>query len=122
MSESAGRASRDVDIGHLRGLLQQPTRTTVAFVHGGAVDTLPVRARCTADAFLFGVARDAAASLRQAEVVLLLDGGSWWFELHGVSVRGIAAPAPAPEASELEWFSIAPTRVLAWDYGTIHVE
>src|SRR5262245_27459016 len=110
MSASAKRASADVDLGHLRSLLQQPTRATVAFVRGGAIDALPVRARCSADAFLFGVARDAAPALTQAEVVLLLDGGSWWFELCGVSVRGIAAPAQTPEASELEWYTLAPTR------------
>jgi len=117
------RVIRDVDLAAVRDLLATPPRATVAFVRNGAIDCLPVRARCDGDSHSFGIAPEAAACLDGAEVVLLIDEGPWWFELRGVSVRGIAAAAAAPAGGdELAWFRVAPTRFLAWDYGALREE
>ena len=114
--------TRDVEPSALRDLLDHPPRATVAFVAQGAVDLLPVRARVEQDRYCFGVAGDTAPDLAGVEVVLVIDDGMYWFELRGVSVRGMAASHAAPAetaAAGLTWYAIEPQRVLAWHYGTI---
>ena len=74
---------------------------------------------------LFGVDADSAPALDQQEVVLLVDDGPYWFQLRGVSVRGIAVPVDPPlgdEPEALAWYAIEARRVLAWDYGAIREE
>ncbi len=56
---------------------------------------------------------------------MLVDDGPYWFQLRGVSVRGIAIPVDPPLGDELEalaWYAIEVRRVLAWDYGAIREE
>ena len=70
----------------------------------------------------FGVAAAGAPALDERQVVLLMDGGSCWFELSGVSVRGMASRADAPDAAagaRLCGYVVEPRRVLAWDYAAI---
>jgi hypothetical protein len=86
------------------------------------VDVLPVRARFHGDTCRFGVLPGGATDFENREVSLVIDDGMYWFELRGVSVRGMAAPHAAPAetaAAGLTWYAIEPRRVLAWDYGTI---
>jgi hypothetical protein len=119
------RVTRDVDPGALRRLLDDPPRATVAFVSGDGVELVPVRV-CVRDGMhLFGVRGDAAAELDGREVVLIVDGGAYWFHLHGFSVRGEATAVASPGTAEgtgLCWYAVTPRRVLAWDYGTIREE
>lgn len=120
-----GRVTRDVAVSAVPDLLDHPPRATVAFVDGGAVDLLPARARCRGDTHLFGVLPDAAPDLQNCEVVLVIDDGPYWFELRGISVRGVAARVEPPGdggAERLVWYAIEPRRVLAWDYGSIRWE
>src|SRR5512139_2214877 len=117
------RVTRDVSLSDVADLLSHPPRATVAFVHGGGVDVVPARARCTAETHRFAVASSAAPSLDAHEVVLVVEDGSCgWFGLRGFSVRGLATrvEAPALEPSDdLAWYAVEPRRVLAWDYGAI---
>lgn len=121
--EAGGRrVTRDVDVSAVRDLLERPPRATVAFVEAGSVDLLPARARYSAESHLFAVRDDAAPDLDQREVVLVIDDGPYWFELRGISVRGVAARSAPPAgaaAGHLIWYAIEPRRVLAWDYGAI---
>jgi hypothetical protein len=58
-------------------------------------------------------------------VVLVIDAGEYWFELRGLSVRGVATRVDSPGPAEtvpLAWYAIEPRRVLAWDYGAIREE
>ncbi len=118
----APRVTRDVEVSAVGDLLQHPPRAIVAFVEGGAVDVLPARALCSADTCRFGVTADVAPDLDRREVVLVIDDGPYWFELRGISVRGVAehsAPPDTGESRSLRWYTIRPRRVLAWDYGAI---
>lgn len=126
MTDEAGgvsgkRAIRDVEPTALRDLLDHPPRATVAFVDHGEVDLLPVRARSSAQAHRFGVAMAGAPDFHDREVILLIDDGQYWFELRGISVRGVARRMPPEqgEAGGLAWYTIEPRRILAWDYATI---
>ncbi len=53
---------------------------------------------------------------------MTVDDGPYWFELRGISVRGVArrgeAPPSRPEAG-LTWYALEPRRVLAWDYAAL---
>jgi len=116
------RVTRDVEVSALRDLLDHPLRATVAFVDGGAVALLPARVRDDAGAYRFGILADGAANLDTREVVLVVDDGCYWFELRGVSVRGMAVRIEASTgagADRLAWYAIEPRRVLAWDYAAI---
>jgi hypothetical protein len=118
----ARRVTRDVDPAAVRDLLDHPPRATVAFVHGGSAAVLPARARLDGNRRLFAVAADAAPVLDRQEVVLVIDDGWYWFQLRGVSVRGIAHRVDAPTAAEaapVAWYAVDPRRVLAWDYGAV---
>src|SRR5262245_30843416 len=115
------RVTRDVEPSALRGLLERPLRATVALVDEGQVEVLPARYRLRTDAHLIGVPRDSAKTLEGREVVLVIDAGAYWFELRGISVRGLARrtdPADG-DATDLTWYVIDPRRVLGWDYATI---
>ena len=115
--------TRDVEVSALRDLLERPPRATVTFVDGGAVSLSPARARCSVTKHLFGVSPAGAPDLADREVVLVIDDGPYWFELRGISVRGIAARVEPPNGGGgLAWYAIAPRRILAWDYGAIREE
>jgi hypothetical protein len=116
------RVTRDVDPASVRDLLDHPRRAGVAFVSGGGAAVLPARAHLDGDRHLFAVAADAAPALDRCEVVLVIDDGWYWFQLRGVSVRGIAHRVDGPtdaQAAPVAWYAVDPRRVLAWDYGAV---
>lgn len=119
-----GRVVRDVEPDALRELLEHPPRASVALVRDGRIDCIPVRALCGGDSFAFGAVPSHGTGIDGREVVLVIDEGPYWFQLRGLSVRGIAAAVAPPVAGgkALTWFALAASRVLAWDYGTIHEE
>jgi hypothetical protein len=121
-ADSRPRVIRDVDPAALSDLRDCPPRASVAFVDGGAVDVVPARARCSPDAYQFGVSADIAPDLTHREVVLVIDDGPYWFQLRGLSVRGVAERVALADADGLAWYAIKPGRLLAWDYGTIREE
>jgi hypothetical protein len=84
----------------------------VTFVNDGEPAIIPVRARRAGDRWRFAA---AAPALDDREVVLLLDDGDWWFELHGVSVRGVA------RRDGDGWYTVGPRRVLTWNYGSLRL-
>jgi hypothetical protein len=54
--------------------------------------------------------------------VVVIDDGPYFFELCGISVRGVARRidrAEAGEADALAWYVIEPRRILAWDYDAM---
>jgi hypothetical protein len=119
------RVTRDVEPTALPDLLVQPPRATLAFVESEEVTILPARARVVDGIHQFAVEAALAPDLRGREVVLMRDAGPYWFELRGVSVRGIVAQALPPSADpgqRLAWYAVEPSRLLAWDYGALRRE
>lgn len=119
---AAREVTRDVEPSTLRDLLEHPPRATLAFVDRDRADVLPVQARCRADTYRFGVVPAIAADLDNRDVVLVIDDGAYWFDLRGISVRGVARRIDRVEAGEadaLAWYVIEPRRILAWNYAAI---
>jgi hypothetical protein len=116
--------TRDVEPAAVQDLVDRPPRASVAFVADGAAAVLPAVARVDGERRLFAVAADAAPHLDGREIVLVIDDGPYWFQLRGLSVRGIAGrtDAPAGGPPELSWYTVDARRVLAWDYGAIREE
>ena len=122
---TARRVTRDVEPSAMGRLLEDPPRATVAFVEREAVEVLPAKAWCRGGMHLFAVRSDGATDLDGRDVVLLIDGGAYWFELCGISVRGVAkrANSAAVEGADpLRWYAVVPRRVLAWDYDAVREE
>jgi hypothetical protein len=118
----ARRVTRDVEPSALKDLLEHPPRATVAIVERDEADVLPACARFRRDTYRFGVLPEVAPDLENREVVLVIDDGTYWFELRGISVRGQARridPAEPGETDALAWYAVEPRRILAWDYGAI---
>jgi hypothetical protein len=115
------RVGRDVDPAAVADLLERPPRATVAFVHGDEVEALPALARWRGGVHGFAVRAEDAPDLDGREVVLVRDDGPYWFELRGVTVRGLARRAEAQDGDRSAWYDVEPRRVLAWDYGALRV-
>jgi hypothetical protein len=126
MNDASGfpqrRVIRDVEPEALSDLRDSPRRASVAFRNDDAVDILPVRARCGAGAYEFGVSAEAAPDLTHREVVLVIDDGPYWFQLRGLSVRGVVERLEGAATDGLAWYAITVARVLAWDYGALREE
>lgn len=119
---AAHEVTRDVEPSALEDLLAHPRRATVAFIDAHRAEVVPVRARCRADSYRFGVLPEVATGLEDHEVVLVIDDGAYWFELRGLSVRGVARRLERAEPGEtdaLTWYVIEPRRLLAWSYRAI---
>ena len=118
----AHRVTRDVEPSTLADLLEHPPRATIAFIDRGHVDVLPVRARYRADTYRFGALPEVATDLENREVVLVIDDGPYFFQLRGISVRGLARRsdrAGRGETDALAWYVIEPRRILAWNYDAM---
>lgn len=121
-SGSAKRVTRDVETAAVRDLLDRAPRATLAFVEADEVEILPVRAGMSEGLHIFAVPIADAPDLRNREVVLVRDDGPYWFQLRGITARGIARRGVTPiepSGQHLIWYSIEPRRVLAWDYGSL---
>ena len=121
-----GRVVQRVDPAGLANVLAPRARAAIAFDRDGVVETLPVLYRRRGEEHFVGVARDAMAEPASfARAVLVLDDGSYWFELRAVSWRGRIEPAPAEAAGardDLMWLAFVPIGAIAWDYGSLHEE
>jgi hypothetical protein len=106
------RTTRDVTPADVVDVVADPRRATVTFVDDGEPAIVPVRAWHEGDRWRFAA---AAPALGDREVVLLLDDGHWWFELRGVSVRGVA------RHDGNGWYTVEPRRVLGWSYGSLRL-
>ena len=121
-----GRVTQRVDPVALASVLASHARAAIAFDRDGAVEALPVVYRRRGERHFVGAARDALpASAALARAVVVLDDGSYWFELRAVTWRGRLDPAPAEAvggADDLVWLELVPIGAIAWDYGTLHEE
>lgn len=116
VESQAMEITRAVTPSDLAPLLAHPPRATLAFVRDGAVDAMPVAFLYDNGRYLVGLSSSVPPSGR---VRLLVDDGSWYFDLRGAWVRGRLVPttAPAGSVSAEAWFELEPEKTAAWHYG-----
>jgi hypothetical protein len=120
------RVTRDVHPDSVHDLIERVPRASIAFMDGGRLEAAPVAYIFAGGHHWIGTPGAGAMQVRpHARVTLVIDEGWYWFELRAIRIRGTAMPAARPPeggSPNLEWFQIAPARITAWDYGTLHEE
>lgn len=72
--------------------------------------------------YLAGIPKEAGHQPSSGqEVVLLIDEGIYYFDLRAIYIRGQVKPTEAPKGAPADcvWLEVAPTKTVAWDYGTL---
>ncbi len=116
------QVTRNIDPGDAQDLLEQVPRACLSFAtdHGPYVQ--PVRLLWYAGRYLISISEDSGLMpAPDQEVVLLVDGGIYYFQLRAIYVRGQAQPAEAPNDATAgrAWFEVVPIKTVAWDYGKL---
>lgn len=93
----------------------------MAYVGPDGPEAVPVVIRQDGDGIRIGLHPDAAfTSAAPERVVLVMDDGSYWFELRAAVWRGTVETEGDDEG--LVWLRLDPARVVAWDYGRLREE
>jgi len=119
------KVTRDVEPAALPDLLAHPPRASLAYVDGDSVTIVPARARCDDGVWHFMLREADCRDLEGQEIVLIMDDGPYWFELRGISARGIAKRAAAKgdaAGDGLAHYTVEVRRLLSWDYGAVREE
>lgn len=121
-----GRITQRIDPEPLAAELVEHGRAAIAFHDAGSVQALPARVRRHSGELWIGLTPELAPPAASLDrVTVLLDDGTFWFELRAVNWRGrLTVPeVTRPDGFEdLAWFRFEPQRATAWDYGTLHEE
>lgn len=99
--------------------LLSSARACVAFVVDGRPRVEPADVRYDSSRFLVGLADDSRFVCDVSEVSLVIDEGTYFFDLRAISVRGVPSPVDGPTDTGLRWIEFEPTRVTCWDYGRL---
>jgi hypothetical protein len=116
------RVTQRVAAEEVADLVALPRRAALAFARAGSAVPLPVRYRRNGERIAIGLARESLGGPVPERGVLVVDDGSWWFELRAVTWRGRleATTPPAGEDQGLLWLEFVPEREVAWNYGALH--
>lgn len=116
------QVTRNIDPDSARDLLEQVPRACIAFAHEEGPQALPVSVTWWDRHYLVAIPQGISPQPGSGqEVVLLVDEGIYFFDLRAIYIRGHMQPTQArPGAGTSHvWFEVVPTRVVAWDYGTL---
>ena len=104
--------TRAVALEDLSALVEAPPSAYLAYVVDGAPEAVRVDARRDAGRWL--VTLPPGVSIPDgARVVLLIDGGEFYFELRGVRVRGTLRDAGDGKRE------VVPGKIITWEYGSM---
>jgi len=113
------QVTRNIDPGAARDLLERVPRACIAFAGVEGPQAQPVLLNWRDPQYRIGVPESAAQKPGPGqEIVLLVDEGTYYFDLRAIYVRGTVQPIPAVSAGHA-WFELTPTKTIAWDYGTM---
>ena len=110
--------TREVEASAVADLALAPPRVALAVTVDDEIHLLPINSSVerpgdlASSARLVRVPREAP-NLADRNVVIVADDGPQWFRLRSLTVRGTAA------ATGDRSYRVVPTRVVAWDYGSL---
>lgn len=112
--------TRDIDPVDAQDLLQHPPRASLAYAGDSGPCALPIAFVWRDGRYLVGLPAPIDLQVDQ-EVVLLVDAGVRFFDLRAIYIRGRVRPidSPAKTPADRAWFEVLPTKIAAWDYGTL---
>ncbi len=118
------RITHAVDPEKMRDLLEGDPRACMAFVNAGMVDVLPVEFRFQEGRYWIGTSGGGSGPAPGPDepVKLLVDEGTYYFDMRGIWIRGRASfNKERPEAGSpaLNWFQLVPEKFVAWDFGAM---
>jgi hypothetical protein len=122
------RVTQRVPLEEVETLLSGGARAAVAFAGADGPECLPVVLRRGDDGMRFGVRFEALMlGAPPTRVTLVVDDGTFWFELRAAVWRGSAVPETTAaidgmDVGGLRWFQLESSSVIAWDYGLLHEE
>ncbi|MBS9371279.1 hypothetical protein [Rhodococcus sp. B50] len=120
-----GRITQRVDPRSIADDLERCGRAAVAVLVAGRIEAFPARVVRRDDLY---VGLDPSALTSEGgfgRATLILDDGSFWFDLRAANLRGSMLPAqsvPSGAPDDLAWFVFRAERETAWDYGSLHEE
>ena len=117
--------TRNVDLVHVRDLLERVPRACIAYASDKGPQVIPVALAWIDKRYLVGIPdRVEHGPGAGEEIVLLVDEGVYFFELRAVYVRGRLQPATSPPNTPTghTWLELVPLREVAWDYGSLREE
>ena len=112
-----------IDPALAQDLLQRVPRACIAFASDDRAWAQPILLKWHEDQYWIAIPQSAAQRPDTGqEVVLLVDEGIYYFDLRAIYIRGSVQPAQPvfSTSADYAWFILAPSRTIAWDYGTIH--
>lgn len=114
------RVTRDIDPAEARDLLERVPRAALAFADDAWPTAEPAAFALSGDRYRVGLAsRAERRPVVGQEVVLLIDEGVHFFDLRAIYIRARVAAVDARERDGRFWFTLTPTKVVAWDYGRL---
>ncbi len=113
------RVTRAVSPDDLSDLLLAPAHSTVAFLHEGKLEAVPVRLEFRDGRYIVGFAPDQPRPELDARVALLVDDGCYHTELRGVRMEGTSKAVDQSPGDGLFRLEVAPRRTTAWDYSAM---
>lgn len=119
------QVTRNIDLADAQDLLECVPRACIAFTLEAGPQAQPVTFLWHENRYLVGIPANATVKPAPSqESVLLIDEGLYFFDLRAVYIRGhLQSIEPPPSATlDYTWFALLPTKEVAWDYGTMHIE
>jgi len=116
------RVTRDINPEDARDLLERVPRVCMAFAGEDGPQAQPIAFVWREGLYLAGISGKASSLPKPGdEVVFLIDEGLYFFDLRAIYVRGRVTPVTPPEFAPVgyTWFTVEPTKTVAWDYGKL---
>ena len=112
--------TRDIDPIEAQDLLERVPRACLAYADDNGPYALPMAFAWRNGRYFVGLTAPIELHADQ-EVVVLIDEGVHFFDLRAIYIRGRIQPATAPLGADTNrrWFEVIPTKIVAWDYGTL---
>ncbi len=114
------QVTRNIDPASACDLLERVPRACICFAGDYGPQAQPVLMLWLDGRYLVGFSEDTAGRPSSGqEAVLLIDEGTYYFDLRAIYVRGqvrlVEAPPNAPSGQM--WFEVIAAKTVAWDYG-----
>ena len=116
------KVTRNIDFDRARDLLERVPRACLTYASDTGPQLWPVELLWQEGRYLVYLPSDSGCRIvTDQEAVLLVDEGIYYFELRAIYIRGqitqVEAPSDAPDG--FKWFEMVPSKIVAWDYGTM---